>query len=518
LNRFVDAHGGTDRVVVVHRGTILELIRWVCLLCSDHPNDGDTFDNPQCRNLFVQALLMANDLWSQRVYGDSAFKGTSLDEKRTNALALIRHSMTETLSHARQFEAFARGKKLFGQIFPEYHIDFFSEFLQATGISLDGYYLCLCALMTHYMNSGAKSGVGSKRDSGVFSLKNITDPAPHMETLFSTFFELLSVTSEELSAFVWPKGQEEPTEFECKYSLKPLREHPILRTTDGRMIILDPACFTEKASVGPLFHMLNEDNQDSLFSHFGYAFETYVGSILQNIYPDPGSYLAKRLYADVREVRDPGIQIADFIIDDVSDMIIIEAKAVWMQDTKISQEDPNVFVEHIQAKYGGKERQSGYKQLARNINKILAKEWCPAGIDLSKTKQILPVLLVHDELLDAPVFGHFLAKEFSDALEPHRLDSSVWMIKGDFRVAPLIIMTVDELECLESSLNSFTLINLLKAYSIATPDRLISLNNFLAANSDQFPLIRNKNLATSWNEILQDCMRRVFPGKTIKQL
>jgi hypothetical protein len=87
------------------------------------------------------------------------------------------------------------------------------------------------------------------------------------------------------------------------------------------------------------------------------------------------------------------------------------------------------------------------------------------------------------------------------------------MVKDRFRVAPLIVMTIDDLECLESSLSTFTMVDLLKAYSTTTSDRLVSLNNFLAANPEQFPLIHNKSLASGCETILAECMRRVFPTK-----
>jgi hypothetical protein len=144
LNRFVIAHGGCDHVVVVHRGALLELIRWVCLLCSDHTDDGETFNKPEVRESFARVLLMASELWGKRVYGDTAFEGASIDEKRTNALALIRRSMMETRCHPHQFEAMenlARGATLFKEILPNHYNDFLEEFFRRTGINLDDYYL-----------------------------------------------------------------------------------------------------------------------------------------------------------------------------------------------------------------------------------------------------------------------------------------------------------------------------------------------------------------------------------------
>ena len=513
MNRFVRQHDGSDHVMVVHRGALLELIRWACRLCNDHPDDGTTCNKAEVRDPLARALLIASELWGKRVYGDSAFEGASLDERRRNALGLIRHSIGEASCHPRPFEALARGSELFSDIMPRFFGSFADAFRQQTGLTLDEYYLGLCTIMAHYMNSDAKSGVGGKQDSGIFTLKGIRESAPHMEGLFGKFFNLLSATADDLKGALWHGVQAEPTDFQCEYNLKPVRGRPILRASDGRMIVLDPVCFAEKASVGPLFHVLTSTNQNALFSAFGSAFEAYVRDILLRVYPDSGTLLAKRFYPDVRDVGDSSIQVADFIIDDVTDMVMVEAKAVWIQDAKMSSSDPMGFVQHLQSRYGGKQTEKGYRQLARNVANIATGQWGSAGIDLTRTRFVLPVLLVHDGLLDAPGFGNVLAEEFRTHLHPDSGDSGGWMVKGGHRIAPLIIMTTDDLERLESSLSTFSLVELLKAYSAAHPDRMVSLHNYLAANSKRFPLIHNKNMASRCMTILEDCMRRVFPDK-----
>jgi hypothetical protein len=517
LNKFVKAQGGTDQVVVVHRGTVLELIRWACLFCCDHPEDGTTFRKPEVREMFARVLLMSNELWEKRIYGNSAFEGKSIEEKRTNALPTIRRSLTETRCHPRQFDALARGKKIFGEIFPMCYSGFASEFHNRTGLSLDDYYICLYTIMAHCMNSPAKSDVGGKNDPANFNLKMIRDSAPNMVDIFEKFFALLSITADELTTALWPGMEKDPTTFERRYSLKPLRERQILKASDGRMIILEPVFFTEKAGAGPLFHLMDastpKKTSDALFTAFGHAFETYAGSIFENIYPDPGPHLARRLYADVREAKKNGIQVADFIIEDVSEIVIIEVKAIWLQDDKMFQNDPADSVEYLRIKYGGEETDQGYKQLARSIHKISTQEWHPAGMDLMRIKRLYPVLLVHDDLLDAPLSGHYLAEEFKFKLQPDSLDTDGWMVKGRFHIAPLIVMTIDDLECLETSLCKYTLVDLLKAYLTTTPDRVESLSNFMAGNSEQFPRYRSESLISGSEALCEESIRRVFPMK-----
>jgi hypothetical protein len=62
LNQFAQEHGGATKVTVFFRGQRLELLRWVSLLCEDTSNDGTSFDDPEIRRKFTQALLIAGIL------------------------------------------------------------------------------------------------------------------------------------------------------------------------------------------------------------------------------------------------------------------------------------------------------------------------------------------------------------------------------------------------------------------------------------------------------------------------
>jgi hypothetical protein len=111
-------------------------------------------------------------------------------------------------------------------------------------------------------------------------------------------------------------------------------------------------------------------------------------------------------------------------------------------------------------------------QLARAITKLASGEWAPITEDFTRVKQLSPVLLVHDPLLDAPVHGKFLAAEFAVALAPEEVERTGRMRKGRFWVVPLIVMTIDDLEALETSIEHFSLHDLLRDYSAACSDRV----------------------------------------------
>ncbi len=131
-------------------------------------------------------------------------------------------------------------------------------------------------------------------------------------------------------------------------------------------------------------------------------------------------------------------------------------------------------------------------------------------------KRFYPVLLVHDPLLDAPGHGNILADEFATALDPDEMGRTGEMRKGHFWVAPLIIMTIEDLECLETSIEHFSLHNLLRDYSADCSDRMASLHNYLAISKYRTKVYHSRSMASNTLEVLEQSQRTIFP-KTIDQ-
>ncbi len=112
---------------------------------------------------------------------------------------------------------------------------------------------------------------------------------PDMALAMDRYIELESQTADELRTALWKgsSGADGLTGAE-PFDYTQLRERPILRTADGRAIILDQAFYSEKASVGPLFTLvkiLGKGNKkiNTVFGAFGSAFR----SVCQ--WPPPGN-------------------------------------------------------------------------------------------------------------------------------------------------------------------------------------------------------------------------------------
>src|ERR1700738_1829999 len=110
-------------------------------------------------------------------------------------------------------------------------------------------------------------------------------------------------------------------------------------------------------------------------------------------------------------------------------------------------------------------RGKGVAQLARSIGAIIRGEWTGEHREFAATSVIYPVLVVHDTRLDAPALGHFLENDFRALLGA---------VPSGRRVAPLTDMTIQDLENLERSVESFSFAKLLEDYSRECPDRMRS--------------------------------------------
>jgi hypothetical protein len=116
--------------------------------------------------------------------------------------------------------------------------------------------------------------------------------------------------------------------------------------------------------------------------------------------------------------------------------------------------------------------------------------------------KIYPVLVVHDERLGVPCSGKFLDDEFKSLLQP--------MPRG-IAVAPLTIMSIGDLENLETSTASFAMRDLLKDYTRECPDRMRSLHQFMATSSYAARLKPSQRVRDASEELMDRIRTSLFP-------
>ncbi len=296
------------------------------------------------------------------------------------------------------------------------------------------------------------------------------------------------------------------------FNYLPIREKPIFCTSDGRAIILDPVFFSEKLTIGPLF-LVPKTRREKAFTNFGKAFENYVCDILKRMFPDLSKVTNKRINCNiVCKTQDKQEFEIDACLNDITEVVFFETKTGLIREDKILVEDYELYLKHLREKYVQTEDDNkGIGQLAKIVEFLASRTWLGENQEFSKAKKIYPVLIVQDPLLSAPVYGEFFASEFLKLLIPDSPASNGKFLIGNLEVALPIIITIDELENLEASIEHFGFRDMLSDYSISCPDRLVTLHNFIASSPYNKQLYQSKNVANSSIEIVNKSKKAFFP-------
>jgi hypothetical protein len=523
INRFGREHGGRDNISVFFRGQLLEFIRWACLLSEDQAGDGDTFSAPEVRRNFARAALLASEVWFKRVYQDRFRDDRPIHDVRERVLSSIRRSNIETAPSPHPILAIARGASLFADRLPALDPEFKDVFRSASGLSIEDY----LAMTAEIACNGLGKDVEGLRDpnrSGLFSAALYESAPAPMGGIAREFFQREAQTGDELRQALWGNRVDADEHNAPPFDLKPLRTKPIFRTADGRAIVIDPRSFAERASAGPLFYAVTAAPKHALrwFGKFGEVFEDYAQAILERIYPEAPP-LVKRFTANptARDQEGEQMSLGDGLLLAERTAVLFEIKGVWLKDS-ITAPDVSApeYLAHVRERYGvteaptpGNRPVKGVGQLARSIRELAGSRWAPENVDLRDIDRVIPVLLVHDPHVDAPLHSHILAREFVTALEETQRSDWAELRLGRFRIAHLVVLTVDDLEALETSSRNFAVSDCFEQYTRTCPDRLVSFHNFLAYSAFRDRLLYNAWLASRSMEVLDYCMTRLYPGR-----
>ncbi|MFI5352779.1 MAG: hypothetical protein ACHQZS_07425 [Candidatus Binatales bacterium] len=497
---------------VVFRGQLLELIRWAVLYCRDEQPTDELANNLDKRDAFAKALLTVNGIWGKRIYRDQLTSGDDMIARRLRALPRFRRSLSETGTGPDLTQAFARGEAIIRGHLCRLYPDFGERFQAASGLTLDDYYACLLLLV--FCSMGLMNTPVGTHPLGANRFFRPASDQPDLQRAITRMMESHSQSLPELAASLW-KGKVDPTELDVAIlEHKVFRDKPIVRLREDRAIVMDPMFLGDMLSLGPLF--MSGDTEASL-TQFGYAFERYCQGVFASMYPSTAG-LACRLAPNTSGITASGgeVQLADVILDCGDKTILVETKASLIREDRIDSFDPDDYIAFLRTKYGisaegGPGKKKGIAQLANSILKLAAGEWRQVDPSFPIRKRIIPVLLVHDPLIDAPLHPWFFAREFAGLLDRSNADlGAAVMHVRDYLVSNLIVMTIDDLESLESSVQTFGLCDLLQDYAVNRKDRMVSLHNYIVEDGKyREAIVYNNRLMAMFEKDLEDLGRRL---------
>lgn len=482
------------------RAQLIELTCWALLFCdADAPPLGRSWNQAE-KDLFVQAALVCSWLSEVRI---RAVLGANEDDDALKNIALVffRQALDAGLMGVDPWRVVGRGRKLFLEYLPKHYPDLDRDFQTATGLSLLEYMTAAGALVGMHLQLGKTMIM-----TDATTLGHDTE----YSAVYRAYQDLQIWKTDDLRARWWPANRVPGTLDEIPgLSLRPLRDKPMIALSDGRGAIPDSILLADSVTAGPLFHLLGVRKENEVFGAFGDAFEEYAGDTLSQMFPS-GAGLHQILYrkALCQDVDGQEFEI-DACLDYVDQLVLLEAKAVFIPDKSVVECDEAQFRAVLKEKYLYGERPVGVGQLARAIRSLSSGAWQGPGTDCA-FQLVYPVLVVHDRLLQEPMASSYFAELLVQELAASRVPCS-WQWEIDsLRFAPLTIMTLDDLENLENS-RGIDILDLLHSYSADVPKRNGSLHDYVATTERFREELRiSQTLANAAREFLADCIRRVF--------
>lgn len=479
-----------ERSVVFFRFQILEVAVHALAVSEDLPGDGQTFSEKDTRDRFNQCALIASELWGQRVYKYADDAG---DNRKW--LGCFRRAVETTRPMPSLGRVLGRSLLLFTNLINVYDNRFAQRFEEISGVSLEDYFDCCCFVL----------GKLSANESGfdVFDENYLQNTRYHQ--VWAQFVSRYSIEVCELQS----KVQNGICEQESLIRI--LRNTPLIKTANGQVFVIDKVLFSELIKCGPLFTVARQNT--NVFSAFGYAFERYINDILTRVFDSHSLILAQRYFPNLRDkiVGHNDIEIDGFLHEGHS-VVLFEMKSSFLADNKISA-SPEELVEVLDHKYfmTEGEKNKGITQLSRIIRYITDGLWnkTPSGLAFNRNQMFYPVLVVHDELLTVPIYTEYLAAKFEESLGMVN-ESGVINVNG-FKIAPLIVMSIEDIEDIEFSLNDMSFIELLRLYSMDVADRKISFHDYARWKNGKIKLVANESL----NKVADERLKTLTSGLKI---
>ncbi len=518
LNAYVRSCGGAEKVVVFSRGQLLELIRWAALLSPEDPADiisPDGLESPAC---FARASLCAADRWHEAVTEGRFAAGKEIDEKRRNSLAAVRKLKEATIRAPEMGLTLGRAALLFEDYMPRCYPDFQKDFRAATGLTVKEYLGCFFGIASNsYLPD--HNYIQHIGDHLIWNWEGVAQNTAYKEQ-FARYLELMSRTPAELQKALWPGiDREEVNEKDARrFNLRTLRDRPLLRLDDGRAIILDPVLFSDSVTAGPLFLAAKAAaNAQRLFGGFGDAFEDYVLDVLRQIFPAGSGILEQRFYANVSGVWNG----EDFEIDgclyepDHRELFVLEVKGKWIEEDTVVSDDVAEYLATLKEKYieGTKGGEKGaIEQLARVVNLLTDDRFrCQDYPFLEEARRIIPILVTNDRLLTGPLECNFFAREFAERLLGSESVGSGAAQIGRRQVTPLILLSIDDVENLETSSEGFRIRDVFIGYSDAHPERLADFHAYLRSIGKN--IYHSQWVKERGARFGEEAKRELFPGQ-----
>lgn len=200
-----------------------------------------------------------------------------------------------------------------------------------------------------------------------------------------------------------------------------LRNHPIIRTAENKFQVVYKRFLIEKIFRALYFEMskiahdkkiMHRDKFRSMIYTSGYSEQSILYSALDRIF----SSSQKRLHGDVMEKADPKFGASDYLAFQNGNIFLFESKDILIRkEVKQKLYIPELRTEFYKKFYKDEDGDKAVLQLARNVKKLLNREYEKFGFVFEKFRFIYPIIVVHSDAFTILGINQLLKKWLREA-------------------------------------------------------------------------------------------------------
>lgn len=430
---------GSERLDVrsiFHSQQVLLLGRYV-LIYGSIDGGAETEESNEARGILGKCLLLVSDLLVPPNMAADLRDKTKPKPKRSIVLQLSAASGLEVNNPPDLRSSVARSDAIFGEILKRTPSDLnlAAVFRERTGMEISEYLDFNVGSLVNYIACDPDELMGR---ADPYFLNPTTFFPAEVKDSAENFWKLELGTLEryrdELTA---------ATKVVPHHNFTAFRKRPFFRT-NGACIPIHPCFVQEKLEAGlfwTIFHTMKDDTERyALFSLWGRLFETYITESLTAAANGKNQFIPFPKYADDKQ------EAFDGILSNGPISVVFESKAGFLRAESKFSEDPVILIPDLEDKFGSA-KSGALWQMASNITQAFDKKRVRRrgieGLDLTKTRVVVPVLVVQEKFVSSPLTAYFLADSFRSALRKQRLARDI-----DCQCQGLIVMDAYDVEAL----------------------------------------------------------------------
>jgi len=474
----------TERTIVVfHQFQIINLIKLALLHCTD--DFGTVINSEEERWRFGLCCLMMNDLLTPEVEATAGQEHAEIIENIIRA------------SHAAKEDRFgyglARAYELFVEIpkqlrtHPQFY-DFPTMFERATGFSVEDYLALGFSLFTWWADVNLTTVMSSSHT--YLHPERFFERSQGDRKKFDRIFKLFSLSADACREELVKEKALLPEAWQFRYCNVTLEKYPLIRTEAG--LICASMRFLQAKLTRNVFYMVSNvlpaADTKRYRDFFGRVFEQYVRRVLER------TFATRSLIAHYGASHE---EAGEAVIVYPRVLMIFEAKSSRLSLDLNRSGDPAKFRQALESIVV-----AGCKQMERVIQDFKEGRFTIPKVSHYEIGRFYPVLVT----IEALPQEYFTRRQLDELIA----QAGVFL---DLSIAPLTLLSIEELEYLEPLLRTLTLVEILGDKAGNDGFRDISMKNYLYLTHGELP--KNEALEARFEEITEylECLLQLKDPK-----